>query len=58
MNNLREKQKLLKELNRGKGKYYLLILFVILTFIYIVDEISSNINTTLQPYVILDLFRV
>lgn len=58
MNNLREKKKLLKELNRGKGKYYLLILFVILTFIYIVDEISSNINTTLQPYVILDLFRV
>ncbi len=37
---------------------YLIVLFVLLTLIYIVDEISSNITTTMQPYVILDLFKI
>lgn len=37
---------------------YLVVLFIILTAIYIVDEISSNITTTMQPEVILDLFKI
>ena len=42
----------------GRRIGYLVVLFVILTAIYIVDEISSNITTSMQPYVILDLFDV
>lgn len=50
-----------KSTNSSTGKRtlgYLIILFVLLTLIYIVDEISSNITTTMQPYVILDLFKI
>ena len=45
-----------KKVKGGVG--YLIVLFVILTLIYIVDEISSNITTTMQPEVILDLFKI
>lgn len=45
-----------KKTQRSIG--YLIVLFVILTLIYIVDEISSNITTTMQPEVILDLFKI
>ena len=54
-----------KELNRLKrakarpaimhGFWFLL---VILTVIYIADEISSNVNGVMKPYMIFDLFRV
>ncbi|MCR4612289.1 MAG: MFS transporter [Lachnospiraceae bacterium] len=37
---------------------YFIVLFVMLTLVYIVDEIASNITTTMQPYVILDLFKI
>jgi len=43
---------------KKKGKYYLLGLFVLLTLIYVVDEIASNINSAMQPSVILDLFNI
>ncbi len=33
-------------------------LLVILTIIYIADEISSNVNTVMKPYMIFDLFHV
>ncbi len=47
--------------NQNKAKRtmgYLIILFVLLTAIYIVDEIASNITATMQPYVIIDLFDI
>ena len=44
--------------NAKKSIVYLVVLFIILTAIYIVDEISSNITTTMQPEVILDLFKI
>ena len=48
-----------KSENANKSKIgYFIVLFVILTAIYVVDEISSNITTTMQPYVILDLFKI
>lgn len=51
-------QRLLRAKNKEKGRYYLIGLFILLCAIYIVDEISSNINSTMQPQVILDLFRI
>lgn len=54
-----------RELNRLKrirarpamlhGFWFLL---VILTIIYIADEISSNVNTVMKPYMIFDLFKI
>lgn len=44
--------------NAKRSVGYLVILFIILTAIYIVDEISSNITTSMQPEVILDLFKI
>ena len=41
-----------------KALGYLIILFILLTAIYIVDEIASNITATMQPYVIIDLFNI
>ncbi|MBR0461288.1 MAG: MFS transporter [Erysipelotrichaceae bacterium] len=40
------------------GKHYFLGLMIVLTIIYIVDEISSNMNSSMQPYVLIDLFKV
>lgn len=36
----------------------LIFLFVLLAIVYIVDEIASNMTSTMQPYVIFDLFRI
>lgn len=38
--------------------HYLLVLMIVLTVIYIVDEISSSMNSAMQPYVLIDLFKV
>ena len=54
-----------KELNRLKkqsaipaaGKY-LLFVMIVLTVVYIVDEITSNVNAAMQPYVLFDLFGI
>ena len=39
-------------------KSYFLILMLVLTIIYIVDEIASNMNSSMQPYVLIDLFKI
>ncbi|MCR5320310.1 MAG: hypothetical protein K6E48_03790, partial [Lachnospiraceae bacterium] len=37
---------------------YLALVMVVLTIIYIVDEITSNINSAMQPYILFDLFHI
>ena len=61
----KRREKEARELNRLKkikarptmvhGFWFLL---VILTVIYIADEISSNVNGVMKPYMIFDLFRI
>ena len=41
-----------------KPVFYLGLVMVVLTIVYIVDEITSNMNSTLQPYAIFDLFNI
>lgn len=53
-----ELAKLLKEARRVKPAYYLGAIMVVLTIIYIVDEITSNINSAMQPYILFDLFKI
>lgn len=62
---LKRKNKEQKELRKWKGlltkkdtKYYFTILIIVLTIIYVVDEITSNINGTLQSAVLFDLFNI
>ncbi len=54
----RELARLNREAQRPKGAYYLLFLMIVLTVIYIVDEITSNMNSSMQPYALFDLFRI
>ena len=49
----REKQSALP-----RAGLYLLFVMVVLTVIYVVDEITSNVNAAMQPYVLFDLFRL
>jgi MFS family permease len=60
-NYVREQRELLRlnrEAARPKGVYYLLFAMIVLTVIYIVDEITSNVNTAMQPYALFDLFGI
>ena len=60
-NPVREQRELLRlnrEAQRPKGAYYLLFAMIVLTIIYIVDEITSNVNSAMQPYALFDLFRI
>ena len=43
---------------RHRGVHYLLFMMIVLTVIYVVDEITSNMNAAMQPYVLFDLFRI
>lgn len=43
---------------KQSGQRYFIILFFVLAIIYIADELASNMNGTMQPYVILDLFKI
>lgn len=43
---------------KNNTKTYFIFLIVILTFVYVVDEIASNINSSIQPYAIIDLFKI
>ena len=52
----RELARLQREAQRPKGAYYLLFTMIVLTIIYIVDEITSNVNSAMQPYALFDLF--
>ena len=47
-----------RELKRPRGAYYLLFAMIVLTVIYMVDEITSNVNAAMQPYALFDLFRI
>ena len=54
----RELSRLEKEYSRTKGAHYLLFVMLVLTVIYVVDEITSNMNAAMQPYVLFDLFHI
>lgn len=54
----RELMRLNREAQRPKGAYYLLFAMIVLTIIYIVDEITSNMNSAMQPYALFDLFHI
>lgn len=54
----RELCRLRDQVNHPKPAQYLLIAMVVLTVIYVVDEITSNMNAAMQPYVLFDLFNI
>lgn len=54
----RELARLEREAQRPVGTYFLLFAMVVLTVIYIVDEITSNMNAAMQPYALFDLFNI
>jgi MFS family permease len=54
----RELERLQREAQRPKGARYLLFAMIVLTIIYIVDEITSNVNAAMQPYALFDLFGI
>ncbi|MGI6608694.1 MAG: MFS transporter [Erysipelotrichaceae bacterium] len=41
-----------------QGKFYLVFLVVVLTIIYVVDEITSSMTSAMQPYAIIDLYNL
>ena len=41
-----------------KPACYLGIVMVVLTIVYIVDEITSSMNSAMQPYILFDLFNI
>ena len=47
-----------REFSRPKPARYLLFVLIVLTVVYVVDEITSNINSAMQPYVLFDLFSI
>ena len=58
MREQRELLRLNREAQRPKGALYLLFVMIVLTVIYIVDEITSNMNSSMQPYALFDLFKI
>lgn len=54
----RELSRLDREAERPKTARYLLFVMIVLTVIYVVDEITSNVNAAMQPYVLFDLFGI
>ena len=55
---LRQLSKLKAEAARKAPLHYIGFAMVVLTIIYIVDEITSNMNAAMQPYVLFDLFNI
>ena len=53
-----ELERLNWQANKPKPVHYLLLVMIVLTIIYIVDEITSNMNAAMQPYVLFDLFGI
>lgn len=43
---------------KHNSRRYFIFLIVILTLVYVVDEIASNINSSIQPYAIINLFQI
>ncbi|MBQ1546897.1 MAG: hypothetical protein IIZ61_00745, partial [Lachnospiraceae bacterium] len=61
MNSEKERKELLKLDKIAEKKlpaHYLLIVMIVLTIIYVVDEITSNMNAAMQPYILFDLFNI
>jgi MFS family permease len=54
----RELARLRKQAALPKAGMYLLFVMVVLTIVYVVDEITSNMNAAMQPYVLFDLFNI
>ncbi len=54
----RELARLSKMAEKPMTRLYFPILLIALTVIYIVDELASSMNSAMQPYMILDLFRI
>lgn len=54
----RQLAKLQAESVRRKPIHYIGLAMIVLTIIYIVDEITSNMNSAMQPYVLFDLFNI
>ena len=51
-----ELEKRKKQLEKSTGKGYFVFLIAMLALIYIVDELTSNISSSIQPEVITDFF--
>lgn len=61
MNREKEQKQLIRlraEAARPKPLHYIGIAMILLTIVYIVDEITSNMNSAMQPYVLFDLFNI
>ena len=54
----KELAKLKKLAARPNPVFYMALVMVVLTIIYIVDEITSNMNAAMQPYILFDLFKI
>ncbi len=54
----KELARLEKAAAKPAGRSYFLVLLIALTVIYIVDELASSMNSAIQPYMILDLFKI
>ncbi|MBQ1290450.1 MAG: MFS transporter, partial [Lachnospiraceae bacterium] len=54
----KELARLNREAARPKPAHYMMFIMVVLTIIYIVDEITSNVNAAMQPYILFDLFNI
>lgn len=52
----KELRKWQKEKARPQKKTYLWYLMFVLTLVYIVDEVATNLNSTVQPYMVLEFF--
>ena len=51
-----ELEKRKKQLEKSTSKGYFVFLIAMLALIYIVDELTSNISSSIQPEVITDFF--
>ncbi|MBR6358794.1 MAG: MFS transporter [Lachnospiraceae bacterium] len=54
----KELKRLKRALTAPKPVFYLGLIMVVLTVIYVVDEITSNMNSSMQPYILFDLFNI
>ena len=53
-----ELARITRMLEAPKPAHYLAFVMTVLTIIYIVDELTSNVNGAMQPYVLFDLFHI
>lgn len=53
-----ELSRLKKAAGIPKPAFYLGMVMIVLTIVYIVDEITSNMNSAMQPYILFDLFKI